>query len=532
MLSKKKLLTVVASLSLCALLIAGSFAWTNLSSSAINSWTGPGTPGETTGPGGTLHDDYCEGSPMKDVYIENWGDSPLFVRIKLSEYMETGEGAGIKGDPERNKAVSIIEGALIENYSTWRPHAASGNDPAKPSNDVFHEYWKWTMGGQKYYFPASEDVRGQPVGPGGRDYVDSSSPEQLHHLDTNAAGVHAKQTLEATVVTMEAWISMGSPIGNYWVLDADGWAYWAAPLLSGEATGLLMNRVELIKNPTEDYYYGVYVDAQMATKEGPDDDNYKVLLADATEQGKALLNKIVDPPVSKLSIATDKAIEGDYIYVEAGDEVVLYAYSDDGSNDVVWSLNASEGFVVSTDENEAVIRIADDTPINSELTIAVAYAEDGSISETRTLVVMQYSWEVVRDGVTYIMFEDNTYIIDYQNGFYSYYWSAGPDETPGTPDDLPNVVTINGVRYLATDDLGWFLASGPDGKLGTADDVSIYLCIGTDPITPTPPVSPTEPASPTPPVTPTEPLTPTPPLTPTAPLTPTQPTPPLTPTAP
>ena len=39
------------------------------------------------------------------------------------------------------------------------------------------------------------------------------------------------------------WKSDGSPIGDFWVIDQDGWAYWAAPLNSSESTGLLLNKV-------------------------------------------------------------------------------------------------------------------------------------------------------------------------------------------------------------------------------------------------------------------------------------------------
>ena len=498
MLSKRKLFTIFTAISIFAMLIAGSYAWTSFNSSIINSWKGSGSVSSGEGPGGTLHDDFCSGGENKDVYVENWGEYPLFVRVKLAEYMETGEGAGIKNDPDHNHAVSIDKdtGKLIDDISTWTPHASTMNDtdPSSPSGDLFHQYWKWTMGGQKYYFPASEDLRGKDVGENGKAYVDTSNPEILYPLDKNFDGVYAKQTLNAEVITMENWISLGQPMGNYWVIDSDGYAYWAAPLLPGEATGLLLDKVELIKNPSDDYYYGLSVSAQMATKDGLADDNYLVFLKDATDEGKALINKIVDAPVSRISIMSQYADDGEYIYAKPGEEVILYAYSDDGSNEVLWSQQTADGFNFSTIGNEAAIKIGYDTPSGSKLYLTAAYAENDSIFNSRILMVFDEETEIIIGNHRYIMYGDNTYFEDFGDGRYSYIYSAGMDLIPGTSDDLKNVVIINGVRYLALDEEGMFLTKGPDGKLGTADDVKIFLCLGT-----MPPISP----KPTPPTTPT-----------------------------
>ena len=90
---------------------------------------------------------------------------------------------------------------------------------------------------------------------------------------------------------MSEWVSKGGPIGNYWVLDTDGYAYWAAPLLPGQATGLLIHKVELIKKPPADYYYGIFVNAQMASQYDLPN-NYEQFLYDATKDGRDLTNKL------------------------------------------------------------------------------------------------------------------------------------------------------------------------------------------------------------------------------------------------
>jgi len=78
----------------------------------------------------------------------------------------------------------------------------------------------------------------------------------------------AKKTANATVMTMADFLdptgNNGAP-GNYWVYDDDGWAYWANPIMPGEATGLLLNSIDMEKNPGEKCYYGINVVGQFAT---------------------------------------------------------------------------------------------------------------------------------------------------------------------------------------------------------------------------------------------------------------------------
>ena len=97
--------------------------------------------------------------------------------------------------------------------------------------------------------------------------ISSKNPDRMSD-SVNSGGVKAKHTLPASVLTMAQWLDEGSPVGTYWVIDADGWAYWTKPLMPGEATGLLLDKVTLKSPPELDYYYGILVDAQMATLDG------------------------------------------------------------------------------------------------------------------------------------------------------------------------------------------------------------------------------------------------------------------------
>jgi hypothetical protein len=255
--------------SLSLLLVTGSFAWSSLNSRKLNEWFGAG---QITGPGGTLHDDHAENGVNKDVYVENWGSENIFVRIRMDEYMETGSGAGLKSvdGTERNPqnlAVSLISGASLDKPDTWETHIPKASHPGECDTEAdFHSYWNWGLGGRKYYYPVSVRDRSDKA------YVDGNSPEGLDQNSVSSEGVPAKQTRPAQTLTIAQWKDAGSPIGDYWVYDTDGWAYWAGPLKPGEATGLLMDSVNSVKKPKADYYYAINVIAQMATKDGSDGD--------------------------------------------------------------------------------------------------------------------------------------------------------------------------------------------------------------------------------------------------------------------
>ena len=286
----KKLHSVIAATTVCILLVAGTFAWTNFSASIVNSFFGTGNSGgnEEPGPGGTLHNDFEEGLDYRDVYVENWGTEPLIVRIKLTEYMEIGEGAGNENGTENNHAISIVDGASIDDPNTWTPFDGDIGEGIHRSLNGFRNYWNWTMGGQKRFFPAPVDLRGTRD-ENGVDFVSTTGPVG----NSDDLPTVYRLTLDAEVLSMAEWITRGRPLGHYWVVDVDGYSYWAAPLEPEEATGLLLHKVELNNRPIEDFYYAINVAAHMATIDDAPD-NYERLLYDASESASILINKIAE----------------------------------------------------------------------------------------------------------------------------------------------------------------------------------------------------------------------------------------------
>ena len=284
---KRKTITVIVAVALALVLaMTGTFAWQSLNQKALNE------NAQVVNPGGRMHDDF-DGT-NKDVYAENFGDQDLVVRVQLREYMEVGTGAGKnKTELNANRKVEPVQpGTEISKPKEWPVH--------KPVTDAtacdggIHQKMKWTMGGKTVYMPTfnknqdslKADINGT-LEQGFADYhkytlneektaneifdadnntVDEEAPVEGTNITTVADQKHtAKETLNGTVMTMDAWKAAGSKLGDYWVYDKDGWAYWANPLKPGTATGLLLDQVELSQVMDDSWYYGINVTGQFAT---------------------------------------------------------------------------------------------------------------------------------------------------------------------------------------------------------------------------------------------------------------------------
>ena len=152
--NKKRTAAVIAVVIALVIALGGTFAWQSINQQALNEVM------SVKNPGGRLHDDF-DGS-SKDVYVENFGNQPIFARIRLDEYMEIGAGAGVKtGDDGVNNAISLAKDANINDVTTWTTHipgttAATTGIGQENSDDslwndtdkTFKTYWTWTMGGQ------------------------------------------------------------------------------------------------------------------------------------------------------------------------------------------------------------------------------------------------------------------------------------------------------------------------------------------------------------------------------------------------
>ncbi len=272
----------IAVLLVIAIALTGTYAWQSISQEALNEVEGGSNPG------GRLHDDFD--GRNKDIYVENFSETEsIFARIRLDEYMEIGPDAGKNKEASDRVVNSVIDGADINDKTTWTTHI-----PAQTDCNSIHKYWLWEMGGDTVFMPTFnknkdsltpdlngtyqnkfEDYKEYDIGE--KKTQDAVYDADDNHIDEGDAAIEGdnyskqeethttKKTLTATVLTMDEWISQGAPAGPYWVYDTDGWAYWAEAIQPGESTGLLLDGIQLISSPEDKWYYAINVVAQFAT---------------------------------------------------------------------------------------------------------------------------------------------------------------------------------------------------------------------------------------------------------------------------
>ena len=392
---KKQLAAVIAAVLVVVIAMTGTYAWRSISQTALNE------AAAGSNPGGRLHDDFD--GENKDIYVENFSDTDyIFARIQLREYMETGKDAGLdKNNPARD-AVPVMAGTDINNTASWTVHTPGA------SHASFHStYWKWTMGGSTVYMPTfnknkdslAADINGTFAGPDGDpatendrygDYVDyilgqQKTDDAVYDADADeddegAAAVEgediltqeeihtAKQTQSATVLTMAEWKAQGSPTGKYWVYDTDGWAYWAEAIEPGEATGLLLDGIELQKR-LSDWYYAIHVTGQFATGDdiGNKGDGTGFFQDGVTDDAFLLLSRITENPV--VTVTADNSAESIYQTGTLQYQAAVGAFGEQAANQsVTWSVSGNTSADTTIDAN-GLLTVGPDEAIDGILTI-------------------------------------------------------------------------------------------------------------------------------------------------------------------
>jgi len=211
----------------------------------VSDGNGHGANGDKLSARAVLHNDF-QGGPDKRVYVENTGETPLYVRISLTEYMELD-----------GKSVNT---ASKTNLSTWVEHRCHRS--AANCGQIFHEYFKWKMGGAGEFLPSEPDTDGTVnryvFDPATATFVDMWADAELTEIAA------------CKVVTMEAFRKMGQAAREVfagWVVDSDGFAYWTQGVESGGTTGLLISQIELVKDPESEYYYAVNTVAETVSSD-------------------------------------------------------------------------------------------------------------------------------------------------------------------------------------------------------------------------------------------------------------------------
>ena len=301
---KKLTVTLAAVISAVVVLLSGTLAWQSFNQTALNEAS------DIINPGGRLHDDFD--GENKDIYVENFAEEPIFVRVQLGEYMALTNNKGVAGAEREN---IIIGGVDANGDRIYIPHLFGDNQ-----HNLSDAYWTWSTGGSTVYMPTFNknkdslqgDVNGTYAGPDGSteepnkdrysDYIAyapgaTRSGQAIYDADVNSedevkndfarldnyvtAGnivltdeTHeAKSTLNAGFISLSAWLSMVEQAGGYdpdkhgyyWVYDEDGWVYWSAAVQPDTATGLLLDKIKRHGVVDDSWYYAIEVKAQFVT---------------------------------------------------------------------------------------------------------------------------------------------------------------------------------------------------------------------------------------------------------------------------
>jgi len=271
--SKNLLFLALSALAVVAMMIGSAFAWTDFGQSKTNRFRG------TVEADVTLHDEYDDKTGDKDVFVENSGKSPIYVRVRLDEYME------IDG-------TSFVDTAAVRQKDTWTPHtyncdAIENCEQPATSNHLFHDYYTWEMSGAQRSFvegtpglvysklDANGKVDTNPTG--GKPTADASSSiimSKYLALKVLAESQPAiDDGIESVMSAKDFTIWTAATTSGCWILDdtdtaenGGAWAYWSVALGAGQATNLLLDSVTRTgKEPSADWYYGIDVKLQAVT---------------------------------------------------------------------------------------------------------------------------------------------------------------------------------------------------------------------------------------------------------------------------
>lgn len=188
-------------------------------------------------------------------------------------------------------------------------------------------------------------------------------------------------------------------------------------------------------------------------------------------------------------ITTNKGgIYGNYLYLPQGAAAELYAIvMTSGESGVIWTHSGQDGFSVAVNGNAASVRIS--AAVGSSLTLKAVSTADSGKYDVKTIIVTEAGVRgtaIGGDGKLYADYGDNTFKEMNSNGVVSGPFICGDaDRIPGTADDRSDViVSESGVKYLGPNADGSYQKSGPDGLLGTEDDIFVWQADKNEPISP------------------------------------------------
>lgn len=529
--SKPAQAAAVGALALC-ILASGAFAWNNFAQQKLNRFS------ELLQPGVNLHDDFA-GGPEKHVYAENNGSTPALVRLRISEYLQFQNGdtypALAADDPAGtgwHPHASLQNcGFVGHDYYDWQFGGHKAYMPAAPSaqaqgafsdlenyiepRDVgdldaiidyaaalraafqaqsnaqaLQDLEKYLAGSEENTARLQNAISTLPeryTQAGVKQYEGQPEAELTRRLNEVRLTLVPKP-----IISMEDWAAgatYGEPcaLGPFWVLDGDGWAYWAQPLEPGQATGQLLQSVTYKGAAPDTMTYKLRVGLNAVSADGPSLNQFLSLAGaegGVSESGAKLL----------LLASGSYAAGGDgELYLDQGNNTFALVIKNNGSY-----INYTLGDLLCGGP-DAKPGTADDLAPGSSFSLTtdgkLAAAGAGAADYTVRSVVTG------ANGVGYLELDETGLYLgstDAEGGLaalgqgagYRFY-TAGADGYLGTADDpAANALwaQLNGRWYQQMRDNTWLLVEGPGsdtavdaGGAALTDPADyIYICAGAD----------------------------------------------------
>ncbi len=285
--------------------------------------------------------------------------------------------------------------------------------------------------------------------------ADATYPEGVTKTETH----EAKVTEPGTVMTMQQWIDAGQIPGPYWVVDTDGWAYWAQAIQPGTATGLLLDEINLTYEIDNDWYYAIDVIGDFASLNDAD-----MLQSGSTAAGIELVDIITTP----IAITADG---GPYVSAQTPASVTAEVTGPTQDTDVTYTVidigvpsNAVTGIGavnngtareiatenISVDESGNVtVATPDLVPVGTKFNVVATYAADPSKTDS-------IPFEVVLD-INATNFPDTGFrtkvdtLLNHANvGFFTMAELNGVTaiDTGSASDARGNIVNMAGLEYF------------------------------------------------------------------------------------
>ena len=384
----RKLYRTGAVLLIAAIAASGTFAWRDMSQRKVNEFTGGNNPDVVLVEDFEETSDWGIQNPVvnKDVSVKNTGDTELYVRVRFSEYLET-KGSAYVLDENGQEVLFALDkdGNYIETTAD-DPNGFAANGKyyvvAQGANGEIDAMDDTNRNGQIGKHMIDDSVVVQTAGAQRDDYT----TYPVHNVYERAEGT--EDSFYAWIdeitwqmpnaVTMAEWQADGSQYGPVWVLDSDGWAYWAEPLRSGDQTSLLLDSATMEHMVVGEMFYAV--GSQLDAISADETTAWDTTMTDAA---KAFFTGLLEQPVT-FTISQREAT------LAPGETLQLTAtvYPE---QEITWTSSDSTKATVDANGLVTAVAATGDVPVDivataggKSITCAVTVEQPYSIGDTVT----------------------------------------------------------------------------------------------------------------------------------------------------